>query len=41
MLTREEFRIRQLILDEYRNDSRIKQAFVNISPKVDSTVISY
>jgi hypothetical protein len=41
MPTREEFRIRQLILDEYRNGSSIQQALVNISPKVDSDFISY
>jgi hypothetical protein len=40
MLTREEFRIRQLILDEYRNGRSIQQALVNISPKVDAAFIS-
>jgi hypothetical protein len=40
MPTRDEFRIRQLILDEYRSSSSIQQAFANIHTKIDSVVIS-
>jgi hypothetical protein len=38
MISREELRIRQLILDEYRSGSSIQRAFVNIN--VGSLVIS-
>jgi hypothetical protein len=40
MISREEFRIRQLILEEYRTGSNAKQARVNINAKVKPVVIS-
>jgi hypothetical protein len=40
MITHEEFRIRQLILEEYRSGTNVRQALINVNAKINPIVIS-